>query len=175
MNPLEPPPRFYISSDSDYHFQKKLGGDRILNIYLKIFKSGEIWKVESRTTIENRTSRKLIKEVKRNFDMETNVFRWIGSWDYMFLKPACINLAGNVKVDDEVESRPDNITREELGIFQDQTLLEINGDFPGLTVESEYLDEVSGKPKNTDFPTESYPSNSKKYDPDEKENQSEVK
>jgi hypothetical protein len=174
MNPV-PPPIYYVSSNSDYHFQKELEGDRVLNIYLKIIKSDEIWKVESRTTLADLFSDEVIKEVKNDFELENNVSRWIGSWDYMFLKPACLNLAGKIGIDDDVVSKPDNITREEIGIYRDQKLLEICGYSIGLTIESEYLDEVSGKPKNTDFPIELYPAYKEKFEPDEKENQSEKK
>jgi hypothetical protein len=175
MSPLEPTPKFYITSNSDYHFQVELEGDRVLNIYLKIIKSDEIWKVESRTTLADLWSEKVLKEVKNNLELENHVSRWIGSWDYMFLKPACVNLAGKIGIDDDVISKPDNITREELGIFRDQKLLEISGRSLGLVIESGYLDEVSGKQKTTSFPIELYPAYKEKFEPDEKENQSEKK
>jgi hypothetical protein len=153
MNPASGPsrpPKYYVTTNGDYHFQRKLEDDNILNIYLKVIKSGqEEWQVQATTTLESPPpNAKKLKEVKNTVISGKFIDYWFGSWDPIFLKPACLNLAGNVGILDEIISKPDNITPEELGSLGHETLLKIDG-FPNcVVIKSSYLKEITGQTAN---------------------------
>jgi hypothetical protein len=143
------PPSYEVAGNSDLHFQAKLGSDRIINIFLHIIRfSEDEWSVEAKTTLESAVLKdKTIKEVKNTLHLEGGDSKWLGSWDCMNLKPACVNLNGIYDLFEEEISKPDNITRQELGNLHDEILIRIV-EYPNvMDISSAYLTEMTGKPR----------------------------
>jgi hypothetical protein len=62
VNDFSSPPRYCVTTSANYHFQRKLENDNILNIYLKVIKSGqEEWQVQATTTLESSPQCKEVK------------------------------------------------------------------------------------------------------------------
>jgi hypothetical protein len=144
MNPIDITKSHYVDHDVSCHFQNEFEKDKFLNIFLTVHKKDEEWNVQARTTIES--NGKVIKEVQQNFKVGNGDSRWLGSWEWMFLKPACLNMAGKVEILDEIQSRPDNITPQEIGRLGSHKLLEITGYSEEFMFKSDYLQEISEEP-----------------------------
>lgn len=142
MTPLDTTALHSLKSDANCHFQRRYATDKLLDLFLKIRKNGDSWDVHARVTFEFGGQEKKHKVCNLTFKVSDGDSKWLGSWKWNFIKPACLNMAGKVSIGEEIQSSPDNITPQELGQLGDQTLLEIWGFDDEFAIKSDFLQEI---------------------------------